>query len=142
MRQIPAEIRESKIPFSRAKFPPSVALLTSCGVYLKGDQPFDKDNPLGDPTTRQVPIDSAQKNIRVSHPHYDTSGVEQDVNICLPVAALRELEKAGKIAAIFPTAYTFMGYMRDFKLFAAHYAEEIANALQAAHVDVAILTPC
>lgn len=130
------------IPLATAKRSPRLALLTSCGVYQAGDQPFDAGNRRGDPTTRVFSLKTPKDKIRVAHPHYDHAGVQEDLDICLPKRACETLVKQGTIQELYPIAYTFMGYMWDVDIFMNRYAHEVANALEAAHVDAALLTPC
>ncbi len=93
-----------KKPIDKARF----ALVTSAGVYIKGQQePFDLDgerkNPLwGDPSYRAIPADVTQDQIGVAHLHINPEDIEQDVNIVLPIHRFQELAESGEIGAVAP----------------------------------------
>ena len=65
-----------KRPVSEAK----LALLSTGGVHLKTDAPFDLASPDGDPTIRLIPGDVDPADLTVSHAHYDTEMALEDVD--------------------------------------------------------------
>jgi D-proline reductase (dithiol) PrdB len=64
----------SGIPFARVRKPlPSarIALLTTAGVHLRAQLPFDMENPDGDPTYREIPGTVDVSELMITHKYYD-----------------------------------------------------------------------
>ena len=99
-------------PLSETRF----ALLTTGGLYLKGkQQPFDiqredREPEWGDPSFRVIPRETRLGEVAVAHTHYNPADVEEDFNILLPILRFLELEKAGGIGSLAPSAYSVMGH--------------------------------
>src|SRR5581483_4748206 len=64
-----------------------IALMTSGGLYLDGQEPFVLSN---DPTYREIPRGATQEQIRVAHHGYDVNGPLADMNCLLPLRRLEE----------------------------------------------------
>lgn len=133
-------------PLKNCKF----GLVTSAGLYQKGTaKPFDltreKAEPLwGDPTYRPIPSDSKQETIGVSHLHINTSAIEKDVNIVLPLNRFEELVAQGEIGGVAQTNFSFMGYQGfppDTTAWQETYGPEVAAHFKAENVDCVLLTP-
>src|SRR4030042_5182829 len=98
-------------PLNQCRF----SLLSTAGIYLKGKQPsFDLDRERrepfwGDPSYRAIPRDVRQEEIAVAHLHLNTSDIEADMNITLPVHRFLELEQAGEIGSPRPPSYSRQG---------------------------------
>ena len=130
-------------PIEEARF----ALVTSAGVYIKGEQkPFDlereQQEPFwGDPTYRVIPTNIDQDKIGVAHLHIDSEDIERDVNIVLPVSRFSELADAGEIGSVASQHYSFMGYQGGDDEWHEHYGPEVAQRMIEEEVDAALLTP-
>ena len=62
-----------------------MAAVTSAGISLASDPPFDmerekKEPTWGDPTYRKIPQTTSQADIRVNHLHINTSYILEDIN--------------------------------------------------------------
>ena len=109
---------EREIPWTPLDKPLSectIALISSGGIALKTDQPFDQDgerqNPWwGDPTYRVIPKTATAEDIKLYHLHVDPTFVEQDINSLMPLQRLAELEAAGEIGRMADSHYSYMGY--------------------------------
>lgn len=127
-------------PFTRALGESRIALMSSCGVYCHDQTPFD---PVRDDLTfREIPRDTAPEQLRISHNHYNHTDADQDVNIVLPLARFRELEREGVIGEFAPMAYTFMGRIFRRSALTKDMAPWLVRQLQAHSVDAAFLIPC
>ena len=78
----------------------TVALISSGGIALKTDPPFDQEgerkNPWwGDPSFRVIPKATTEDDIEVYHLHIDPRFARRDLNCLLPIRRLEELEEAG-----------------------------------------------
>ena len=133
-------------PISECKF----SLVTSGGLYHKGlEPPFnlsrERDQPTwGDPSYRTIPTNSAQSDIGVSHLHFNSQDVREDVNILLPIHRFKDLAAEGKIGAVAEFAYSFMGFQGfppDTVEWVQTYAPEVIEKMKAEAVDCVLLTP-
>ena len=124
-----------------------VALVTTAGLYVKGEQePFDLDRerrePLwGDPTYRALPAGVRQEQIGVCHLHINTEDLLADVNITLPVHRFQELAEAGEVGSLADHHYSFMGFQMDPTAWREQYGPAVAQRMTEEQVDVALLTP-
>lgn len=134
-------------PFERPLAQAKVALLTTSGVSLKGEPPFDtereQERPTwGDPSFRSLPADTTAERVEVNHLHIDTQYAKRDLNVALPVDRLRELVDAGEVGAIADTHYSTMGFQgNDPMRVVRTSADDIAKSLQAEGVDLLLLAP-
>ena len=137
------------IPFQPLSKPLSectVAAVTSAGISLSSDPPFDmerekSESNWGDPSYRKIPITAAQADIRANHLHINTNYLLEDVNVILPLTHLKALADEGIIGHAAPTAYSFYGFQWERTEFLKEAIEPIAVQMQAEGVDAAILTP-
>src|SRR5262245_17210232 len=95
-----------------------VALLTTAGITLKTDVPFDvereRQDPFwGDPSFREIPHWAKEKDVQVSHIHIKADYIYQDLNVALPLQRFQELVEGGEIGVLAPTHYSVMGYNTD-----------------------------
>jgi D-proline reductase (dithiol) PrdB len=148
--RIPAEPAHPPIPWAPVTKPlreGRVALLSTAGLSMKGDPPFDMElerrNPMrGDPSWRRLRADATAAAIEANHLHIDTGYVLRDLNVALPVDRLRELVAAGEVGAMAPSHYSIMGYQgNDTTALERQSAPEIAAAMRSEEVDLALLAP-
>jgi D-proline reductase (dithiol) PrdB len=119
-----------------------IALITTGGVHLDTQPPFDMLDPRGDASYRVIPADVARERLRITHDYYDHSDAERDINILLPLDRMAELVAAGHIAAL-STCYSFMGHIEapHVATLVGRTAPEIAQKLKQEQVDAVLLTP-
>jgi D-proline reductase (dithiol) PrdB len=120
-----------------------VALVTTAGVHLRTDPPFDMDDPDGDPTVRIIPADAPRDAVTITHRYYDHSAADRDLNVVLPVDRLRELADERRIGGIAPRIYSFMGHVdgRHLGTLIERTAPDVAARLAADGADAVFLTP-
>ena len=120
-----------------------LALITTGGVHLKSQVPFDMKDPAGDPTFREIPADTCPSDLSITHNYYDNSDAEKDINIVLPIERVRMLESSGDIGDVNHRHVSFMGHIRDCRLatVVTETTPRVADMLKADGVDIAILTP-
>ncbi|HSJ53141.1 MAG TPA: glycine/sarcosine/betaine reductase selenoprotein B family protein [Anaerolineae bacterium] len=133
-------------PLSKPLSQCTVALITSGGIALKTDRPFDQEgerrNPWwGDPSYRVIPHKTRSEDIRVYHQHIDPSFAEQDINCLLPLDRLEEMVEAGEVGRSAASHYSFMGYILDPRELLEKTVPEMVRCLQADGVDVVVLVP-
>jgi len=124
-----------------------VALLSTAGISMRDDSPFDMDgeraNPVwGDPSWRRITSDATSPDIEVNHLHIDTGYITRDINVALPTTRLAELAGAGLIGSVAPHHYSIMGYQGDDSAALENESgPAIAHAMRNDAVDLAILAP-
>jgi glycine/betaine/sarcosine/D-proline reductase family selenoprotein B len=125
-------------PISQAK----VALVTTGGFYLDGQEPFETDGPerQGDYSFRAIPKSAPRDQIKVAHLHYDLSGPRQDINCVYPLDRFMDLERDGVIGELAETNYSFMGFIQRPDLLMSETAPEVARRLKADGVQAVVLT--
>ena len=149
-KSIPEEARHPEIPFTPVARPLAecrVALLSTAGLSMKGDAPFDmeyeRQNPTrGDSSWRRLGADATADSIEANHLHIDTGYIERDLNVALPLDRLRELAAAGRVGAMADSHYSVMGYQgSDTTQLEQESAPAIAAAMKSEEVDLALLAP-
>ncbi len=144
MRWYPA-VRHATTPFTPLRVPlpeARVALVTSCGVHLAADAPFDLADRRGDPSFREIPATAEAADLAITHGHYNQRDARLDPNVVFPLARLHELAREGAIGQVAPRHYGFMGSIPRPARLIRHTAPEVARRLAADAVDVVLLTPC
>lgn len=129
-------------PFTKELKEAKVALITTAGLHLKSDRPFDLINELaGDPTYRVIPADTPLSELTISHGHFDQTQTEKDLNSVFPLERLKELKEEGFIGEVAPYHYSFRGYLPDYRPLMSEYAPQVAEQLKWAKVDAVVLAP-
>ncbi len=120
-----------------------VALVTTAGVHLATDAPFDMGDRRGDPSFREIPSDTPGRLLAVTHDYYDHRDADRDVNVVFPLDRLRELRDRGEIGRTAPRHYSFMGHVIGPHLATLRDAtsREVARRLGDAGVDLVVLSP-
>ena len=124
----------------------SVALISSAGLALATDKPFDQEverqNPwFSDPSFRLIPRDTTATNIRVYHLHINPDFIQQDINCALSLMRLVELEAAGDIGRAASSHYSFIGYTCQPERLLQESVPAIIGKLREEKVDVVVLVP-
>jgi D-proline reductase (dithiol) PrdB len=79
-----------------------VALVSTAGLSLPEQPPFDSTVRGGDFSYREIPHDTDLAVLRDDHrsESFDHSGIHRDPNLALPADRLRELQSAGRLGSI------------------------------------------
>jgi D-proline reductase (dithiol) PrdB len=120
-----------------------VALVTSAGIHLRSDPPFDMQDKEGDPTYRQIPSSARVDDLMITHNYYDHSDADKDINVVSPLDRLKELELEGVIGRVGPRHFSFMGHIlgRHIDTLIKRTGPEVARMLKTDGVDAVFLTP-
>jgi len=124
-----------------------LALLSTAGISMRGDERFDMEGERrrptwGDPSWRPLRADATSATVEVDHLHIDTGYARRDLNVALPLDRLRELVAAGEVGAMADTHYSVMGYQgSDPSQLVDESAPAIAEAMRSEEVDLALLAP-
>jgi D-proline reductase (dithiol) PrdB len=133
-------------PLSKPLSECTVAMLSSAGIALKDDKPFDQEgerqNPWwGDPTYRILPKTASQDQVRLYHMHIDPSYAMQDLNCLFPTQRLQEMETSGRIGQVSPRHYSIMGYILNPERLLSETVPALIQNLKEDQVDVVVLVP-
>jgi D-proline reductase (dithiol) PrdB len=142
--ELPTEIPWT--PLSRPVNESTVALISSAGLALKTDRPFDQEgerrNPWwGDPSYRVLPRTVTEEEVRLYHLHMHPRVAEQDLNTLLPAQRLLEFESRGEIRRAAANHYSFMGYILEPQVLLAESVPAMIRNMERDGVNVVILVP-
>lgn len=140
---------EREIPWTALDKPLAeckVALVSSGAMAMNGDALYDQqgemDNPWwGDPTYRHIPKNATTEDVTMCHLHVNLWYSQQDLNCVLPLSALVDFEKEGKIGQVADTHYTYMGYNPQPKKLLEETVPQMIADMKAEGVDVVVLVP-
>ncbi len=120
-----------------------VALVSSAGLVVPGDPPFDQGARGGDFSHRVIPAGADVHLLEEHHRSdaFDHSGIEADRNMGLPLDRLRELAEAGEIGEVAPHHVSLMGSITAPGRLVKRTLPAVADLLVADGVDVALLVP-
>ena len=121
----------------------TAAIVTTAGLHLRDDRPFNRDHPGGEATYRVIPSDADPADIVQSHFSigFDRTAIYRDLNITFPMDRMRELAGRGVIGRVAPNHYSFMGALRDCTVIAEQTGPAAARRLKDEGVDLVLLTP-
>src|SRR5207248_469090 len=97
-------------PFEVRLADASIALLTSAGLSIEGEQPaFDVERERleptwGDPTYRVIPH-LCPEPLAMNHLHVNSADVLADRNVALPMDVLEQLVGDGRVGAAAPNHF-------------------------------------
>jgi D-proline reductase (dithiol) PrdB len=133
-------------PVEKSLAESTVALVSSAGIALATDRPFDQEgerrNPWwGDPSFRVLPRTTTSPDIRVCHLHVNPRNAEQDLNCLFPIERLNELEAAGEVGRAAPRHYSTMGYILEPTVLLGETVPAIVRLMREDGVDLAALVP-
>jgi len=135
-------------PFDKRLAEAQIALLTSAGLYLEGEQaPFDgereKAEPTwGDPTPRVLPAALVHRTLGMMHLHVNSDDVLANPEIALPTGGLARLVEAERGGAVAPSHFSVMGYQQaGLEVWRRETAPAIVERLRDEGTDGLILAP-
>ena len=115
-----------------------LALVTTAGLHLPEQPPFDNDKRGGDTSYRLIPNDADVATLRESHRSetFDHAGVQADPNLAFPLDRLREMK-----LSLAPRHLSFMGSITAPGRLMKESAPEAAQLLVDDGVEAALLVP-
>jgi hypothetical protein len=133
-------------PISKPLEESTVALVSSAGLALKTDQPFDQEgerhNPWwGDPSYRAIPRTATGKDVRLYHMHVGPHLVEDDLNTFFPLRRLLELEEGSEIGRSAAHHYSYMGYILQPEQLLEESVPAMIQRMVQDGVDTVLLVP-
>ena len=117
-----------------------LALLTTGGLHLKTDTPFDTKHIEGDCSFRILPGQVKHEDLMVTHESYDHQFINADLNCVFPIDRMREYVSQGKINSLSEEHYSFMGHIYVTGPLLEN-SKKVGTRLKELGVDIAFLTP-
>jgi len=133
-------------PLSRPVEESTVALISSAGLALNTDDPFDQEgekvNPWwGDPSFRSLPRTATTEDVNLYHLHVSPRIAEQDLNTFMPLQRLIELETLGEIGHSAARHYSYMGYILQPQRLLKVSVPDMIQCMKQDGVNLVILIP-
>jgi D-proline reductase (dithiol) PrdB len=120
-----------------------VALVSTAGLVLPGQEPFDNSIREGDSSFRVLPRETDVSTLIDTHrsQSFDHTGMHSDPNLALPLDRLRELAERGRIGEVAPRHLSFMGSITAPGRLMRDSAPAAADLLVQDGINVALLVP-
>lgn len=119
-----------------------VAIVTTAGLHLRGDRPFNVGNSGMDYRVIPGSVEAADIVMSQLSANFDRSGFQQDINVTFPLDRLHELAHERIIESVAAFHYSFNGASAITPLTAYEpKARELAGLLKKDRVDAVLLTP-
>jgi D-proline reductase (dithiol) PrdB len=130
-------------PLTRPLHDCRATLVTTGGVHLSADRPFDMANPLGDPGFRAIPVSTPVEHLKITHDYYDHQDADRDPNIVFPLERFRELATERRLGGLTATHWSFMGHITGSLLetLETESIPALVARLRDEQPDFAFLTP-
>lgn len=138
--------RIAPVPWSAPRAPISecrLALVSSAGFTVAGQEPFDPEQRGGDVSYREIPDDTPVASLIDSHRSelFDHTAMRRDPNLALPIDRVRELAERRQIGSVNRRHLSFMGSITAPGRLLKRTAPAAAEILAADGVDIALLVP-
>ncbi|QOY34974.1 glycine/sarcosine/betaine reductase selenoprotein B family protein [Anaerobacillus isosaccharinicus] len=111
------ELSRKAIPYTPNDKPlheMTIMIVSTSGVHLNEQEPYNTDPAEGDATFRIIPGDVDPKDLTVTHSapkdHYNTDYPKEDINCVFPIDRLREMVEDGDLGGVAEKHLTMMGY--------------------------------
>ena len=120
-----------------------LALVSSAGLVLPDQNPFDESIRGGDYSVREIPSDTDVSTLIDTHRSdlYDHAGLRQDPNLAFPLDRLRELVQKKRIGSLNHRQLSYMGSITAPGRLVKKTAPKDVRRLVEDGVDAALLVP-
>jgi len=139
-----ADVRNENLawtPLDKPLSESSVTLVTTGGIHLKTQTPFDVMKEDGDWSLREIPSDTPPDALTITHTHYNHLDADKDVNVMFPIERLHELADEGVVGGVAGTFYGLMGWVPNPQSTVRDTIPAIVAQAKTDGVDIALLTP-
>lgn len=129
------------VPARRALPMLNLALISSAGAYIDGTDPFKPNEPSGDTSFREIPVEVEAEDFKFAGRGYDPQAVGQDINSQVPLNRLFEFEGNGIIGQLNPVFWSFCGYIPDAARLTEEMIPKLVERVKRYEVQAALLVP-
>ena len=126
-------------PFKRTLKESTIALISSGGIFIDDQEPFDPW-AINDLSFREIPKDTSFDRLKLHHNYFDHRDALKDLNCLFPLERLQELKRSGIIGNVAPKAVTLgMGRLYKRTALQTETAPKIADNLKEQKADAVLL---
>ncbi len=120
-----------------------LALVTSAGLHLAEQSPFDRTIRGGDFSFREIPSQVDVPDLQISHRSsaWDREGALEDRNLVFPLDRLREFVARTEVGSLNHRHFSFMGSITAPGRLISQSAPAVAQMLLQDGVDAVLLVP-
>ena len=118
-----------------------LGVISTAALYRRNIDPPFSDTAEGDPQILELPGNVKASELTTSHTHIPQDAIRSDVNVALPLDALRVLVRGKHIGELAPRFFSLIGYRTRADEVATQTATKIAAALKDDGVTHALLVP-
>ncbi len=138
--------RIDPVPWTPLKKPLSecrLVLVSSAGMVVSDQTPFDNAIRGGDASMREIPVNVDVSTLVETHRSeaFDHRGIRQDPNLAFPIDRLRELAEAGRIGSLNHRHLSLMGSLTAPGRLIKKTLPLVVPRLVSDGVDIALLIP-
>lgn len=131
----PGPWAESKVPLEQSK----VAIVSTAGLFVKGQKPFRESLVHGDFSYRILQRDIPPPRFSAGKQWIDRRLILMDPNLAHPIDRLKEFKERGVIKEAAANHYSFCAYCSDHAPLAGGSAKEVALRLRYEGVDKVVV---
>lgn len=133
--------RETPVtPLSKPLGKCMVALITTGGLHLKSDEPFDLNISDGDSSFRKIPGDILADDLHIVHKWYNHKFINTDLNCVFPIDRMKEYVENGTIGSLSKEHFSFMGHIYETGPLLKS-SKKLGRILKENGIDIAFITP-
>ena len=114
----------------------TVCIVSSAGVRLKDDPPF---NTEGDTSYRIIPADRVGTDLAYDDSHYDHACADADINCIFPLDRLRELASEGRISGVTRQHFSY-GFTMNLRGLREETFPKLLREVEKVRPDAVVLT--
>ena len=115
-----------------------IAFIGSGGIHREDQEPFHFRD---DTSHREIPLETPEARLRVSHFGYDVRDAARDPGCVFPLRALRELVADGAVGDVVSPALSFMGGIYSARRVREELAPRFRDFVLRQKADLAYLVP-
>lgn len=135
------EFRDTPVtPLSKPLNKCKATLITTGGLHLRTDKPFDLSIIDGDCSFRKIPGDVQADDLHITHKWYNHKFITADLNCVFPIDRMREYVENGTIGSLSEEHYSFMGHIYKTDELLKNSAR-LGSIVKESGVDIVFLTP-
>ena len=135
----PVPVARLARPIARCR----IGLVSTAGLLVPGDVPFDDGIRGGDFSHRVIPSDCDVQALEEHHRSdaFDHAGIAADRNIGFPLDRLHELAAEGDVGGVAPRHVSLMGSITAPRRLVRTTLPAVVDLFRVDRVDVALLVP-
>ncbi|MGH7868319.1 MAG: glycine/sarcosine/betaine reductase selenoprotein B family protein, partial [Candidatus Dormibacteraceae bacterium] len=121
----------------------TLTLISTAGLRLPEQPPYDLRIRTGDCSFREIPVEANIQELIIGHPSsaFDKTGALEDRNLVFPLDRLREWAELGEIGGLSRHHFSFMGGIIAPGRLISQTAPQVAAKLAEDYAGAVLLAP-